>query len=184
MIKINALSLLILLCFLTGCTNTVKSIDKGSENTINLSKEQGYLLIGVDTEYNLKKISIDGPDYIRLSHHDLRAGSNYILIPLESGEYNIEEITYNSYWKSKPIDESEWVFTIKPQTISYVGHLQVEKELFYGRVVDIELVNRSTEAIDFMTLNFPSILHERELFYGGPGEDNYFQYIKEIGAIK
>lgn len=176
----NVVSMIIILSLLTACTHTVKSLDKGSENIKDLSSDKGYLLIGVETEYSLKNVSIDGPDFIRLSYADLKKGSNFILLPLDSGEYNITEINYNHYWKSKPIDEDKWFFTIKPQTISYVGHLQLEKNPFYSEMVDIEIVNRSTEALDFMKLNFPSILNEREIFYGGAGEDHYFEYLKEI----
>lgn len=182
MIKSHLLSVVILLSFVTACSQTVRSLKESSQEIQTLESDKGYLLIGIDTEYNLKNISIDGPDFIRLSHKDLKKGSSFILLPLESGKYNITHVAYSYGFVSKMIDENNWGFTIKPQTISYVGHMEIHNELFWGRFMSLELVNRSTEAIDFMELKFPAILQDRDLFYGGPGEDEYFQYLKKIGG--
>lgn len=180
MTKLHTLSLLIIAFLLTSCTYTVKSLKEDNQIIQNLENHKGYLLIGVETEHNLKQITIDGPENIRLSHADLKKGSNFILIPLSAGDYQIDSVTYNYWVESRMSDEEVWSFTVKPQTISYVGHLEIKEQPFFQLFIQLELVNRSTEALDFMELKFPSLLNERELFYGGPGEDDYFQFIKGL----
>jgi hypothetical protein len=166
---------------LSACRSTVKTIDEDNSQLIRNKTEKGYLLIGVETNYSLRNINIGGQRSIRLSHKDLRSGTNFILVPLDAGTYEVEDVGFNRYMSARLRDEDDWSFTIKAQTISYVGHLEISSRSQFSKYLSIELVNRSTEAVDFMTVNFPNIYSTQTLYYGGPGEDDYFDFIKTLG---
>lgn len=167
--------------FLSACRSTVSTMKEDTDSIKPSNNNMGYLLMGVETNNDLKHIDIDGPSSIRLTHADLKKGTSYILIPLLAGEYQLNNIQFNYYYKSRLKDQDVWQFEIKPETISYVGHLEVSTKGFYVFYSSVELVNRSTEALDFMLSDFPSILDNRTMFYGGPGEDGYFQFLESLG---
>ena len=141
----------------------------------------GYFLLGVDTTINLKSIEIDGPSSITLSHNDLAQGNNLVLLDLRAGKYTISRIYLDNFYRMDFEDEEYWEFEIKPLTISYVGHLEFKTKSKYSRSASVELVNRSTEAVDYLIDFFPKILQSRDLYYGGPGEDVFFDYINVAG---
>jgi hypothetical protein len=159
----------------------VTSLKDDAEVINENDTERGYLLIGVETNTNLKTISIDGPRDIALSHEDLREGTNFILVPLMAGTYDVADIEMDYLFKFDIDDKEKWQFSIRPQTISYVGHLEIKTSGYFVRYARLELVNRSTEALDFMEQKFPSILDNRELHYGGPGNDDFFDYLQQLG---
>lgn len=166
---------------LSACNSTVTKMTVDADTIDADDTVTGYLLIGVETNINLKDIEIDGPDDIALSHDDLKSGTNFILIPMRAGHYEVRKVTFNNRFRALLRGETDWSFTIKPQTISYVGHLEISAMGFYSAYSKIELVNRSTEALDFMEQDFPAILSNRELFYGGPGTDTFFDFVKTLG---
>jgi len=143
----------------------------------NASLSDGYLLIGVETNRDLKNIFISGTRAIKLSHEDLRFGTNYILINLAAGDYLIDSVALNSYQKLRLADEENWRFEVKPNTISYIGHLELQSRGFFSLVSRVELVNRSTEALEFMESDFPTILSARKMYFGGPSDDYFFSYL-------
>jgi hypothetical protein len=129
----------------------------------------------------LKSVNLSGPSDITLSHLDLTKGSNFILIKVQAGKYGLNQVYLNNYSYFNFEGDDKWSFSIEPQTISYVGHIEFRTQgNFYSRA-RVELVNRSTEAVDFLNNDFPFILQSRELFYGGPGEDDFFNYIGKQG---
>ena len=173
--------LFVLSCFLlvSSCATSVSSIknDALSVNETNSKVSRGYLLIGVETNRDLKNIFISGMQAIKLSHEDLRFGTNYILINLAAGNYLIDSVALNSYQKLRLADEENWRFDIKPNTISYIGHLELQSRGFFSLVSRVELVNRSTEAIEFMENDFPTILSARKMHFGGPSDDHFYNYL-------
>lgn len=178
----RAISILVcaLLC-LSACRSTVTTMKVDTDQIQTVDANMGYLLMGVDTNSNLKHIDIDGPNPIRLTHADLKKGTSYILIPMAAGKYSLNNIQFNYYFNSRMKDDDIWQFDIKPATVSYVGHLEVNTRGYFVFYSSTELVNRSTEALDFMQEDFPSILNNRVMYYGGPGEDAYFQFIAGLG---
>lgn len=171
-----ALSCLLLV---SSCATSVSSIknDALSVNETNSNVSRGYLLIGVETNRDLKNIFISGMQTIKLSHEDLRFGTNYILIELAAGNYLIDSVALNNYQKLRLSDEENWRFEIKPDTVSYIGHLELQSRGFFSFVSRVELVNRSTEAIEFMESDFPTILSARKMYFGGPSDDHFFNYL-------
>lgn len=175
------ISIISLCYFLFSCNATVSTLKQDAEVITADDTQKGYLLLGVETNYNLKNIDIDGPQDIRLTHVDLKSGSNFILIPLTSGYYTIDRIAVSNFAKFGFEQSDNWRFEIKPQTISYVGHLEFKNKGYYSSESTVVLMNRSTEALIYMEQAFPSILNNREIYYGGPGNDDLFEFLRTLG---
>jgi hypothetical protein len=137
-----------------------------------LANDMGYLLIGVETNSYIDQVIISGEKRIKLTKEDLRQGTNYFLIDMPAGDYSISKVKFNRWWKMS-LKEGYWDFNVHPGTISYVGHLTIESYNYFFYKNQIELANRSSEALIFMEQNFPNILVKRKIQYDGPGEDPF-----------
>ena len=140
-----------------------------------------------DVNYDLNEIQINGEKRISLSKDDLQKGSNYILVQIPAGRYEIKKImaTTHNYFK---LGDELWEFEVKPATISYVGDLEITQRL-WGRLAYFELINRSSIALEFLEEHFPKLVNTRKVQYGGLGEDRFFEVIadpatKESGESK
>lgn len=162
---------------LSGCATKVTSL-KNDKDKIS-TEGTGYLLIGVETNRDLKSIRISGPTNILLSSLDLRQGSNFILVDISAGEYVIEKVELNNYWRVKMEDEEYWNINILPGKVNYVGHLNIASNGFWQVSYHTELVNKSSYALEFMEEKFPKILTKRKMYYGGPGTDTFFNFVEE-----
>lgn len=175
---------LLVLCFsalfLASCATTVTSVK--DDKFIKLEQGKGFLLLGIESNRDLKTIFIDGQQSIKLTHKDIRRGTNYLLVDLEAGEYAIERIALDKFWNLNFENEENWTFTVKPNQINYVGHLEVTRRNNFSWILSgqtyTELVNRSTQALTFMKSDYPNLLSSNELVYGGPGQDSFFQFVK------
>lgn len=167
---------ILVLLLLVGCSSQVRSIK--TDALVPLAQNQGYLLLGVETNSDLDYILIDGPKRIRLSSEDLRTGTNYLLVDLPAGRYTIEKVRLSRYWKFDLDDADNWQFNIDAQKISYVGHFEfVSSGFWWNMFARLELVNRSSEALAFMEQSFPGTLSGFTLVYRGPGQDPFFARI-------
>ncbi|WP_144392946.1 hypothetical protein [Pleionea sediminis] len=166
--RLKAVALLILL--LSGCATQVTSIKDGQTQ---LAKAKGYLLLSVETNRDLKTIYINGPQNISLGSKDIRAGSNYILVELEAGSYTFERIQLDRYWYMK-LDEEYWQVTIEQGKINYIGHLELVRPRYWSGVSRVELVNRSSEALEYLEESYPVVLSNYPITNSGPGEDDFF----------
>jgi hypothetical protein len=162
---------------LSGCATKVTSL-KSDKDKIS-TNGTGYLLIGVETNRDLKSIRISGPDNILLSSLDLRQGSNFILVDISAGEYVIEKVELNNYWHVKIADKEYWNINILPGKINYVGHINIASNGFWQVSYHTELVNKSSYALEFMEDKFPNILTKRKMHYGGPGTDTFFKFTRQ-----
>jgi len=163
---------------LSACASKVTNI---KEDRDTLSKaDEGYLLIGIETNRSLKAIYIDGPKSLVLTAKDIRSGSNYILANLPLGDYTITRLNLSHYSFLKfDNDEESWQFTLAPNKVNYVGHLDITTVGYWNTRSHIVLENRSSEALQYMEQNFPTILSGRSLNYGGTGEDSFFDYLEQ-----
>lgn len=172
----RVLPLFFLLLF-SGCISKVTSITQDKVKI--LTPDKGYLLLGIETNLDLKSIRILGQEYIELSPKDLKEGSNYFLLDLEAGRYTIDQVKLNNYWRRKLTDDEYWQFEVIPGKINYVGHLEINTWGHWSPITSTELVNRSSEALELLEEKFPNILTNRSLIYGGPGEDVFFDFVAE-----
>ncbi|WP_105189235.1 MULTISPECIES: hypothetical protein [unclassified Pseudoalteromonas] len=163
--------------FLSACATKV-SHQKIDSDRLE-SDEQGYLLIGVNTNRSLKSIRISGPQNILLTPKDIRQGSNYILVALPLGTYHIERVDLNRYSYLKLDDEQNWQISLQKSQINYVGHLDIATTGFWRTRSYIELINRSAQALAYLEESFPNLLQQRHIAYGGPGEDGFLEYVQQ-----
>lgn len=163
---------------LTSCATQVTSIK--SDQDKQLTENYGYLLLGVQTNSDLKELFINGPKNIKLTSQDIKRGTNYLLVDLEAGDYSLEKIKLDNYWRLDIDDTENWTFKISPDTISYVGHMEIKRASYWYGTSNLELVNRSSEAVEFLKKKFPNIYNKRTLNYGGPGEDSFFEFFQSL----
>ncbi|MEP4889032.1 MAG: hypothetical protein ABJV04_03320 [Aliiglaciecola sp.] len=177
--KYNVFCLAVVVLFLTSCVNKVSSIKQDID--LKLEADMGYLLMGVDSNVSMKDVDIVGQSNIRLSSEDLRPGTQYILIDLQAGDYQFESIKLNSIFEVELV-EGYWNFNVRPSGISYIGHLDVKADTFFLHQftrTNVELTNRSSEALQFMETEFPNILSKRTMYYEGPGKDPFLRFMQE-----
>ncbi|NMP16028.1 hypothetical protein [Thalassotalea sp. Y01] len=168
---------------LTSCATKVSSIKDDIDN--KLDKEEGYLLLAVDTNRPLREILISGTKLIKLTSDDLQKGSNYILINLPAGDYTIDEVKINFNAHIRGFEDELWQFSVEKDKISYVGHLNATTYTYWyyagGR---FELLNKSSVALEYMEENFPQILAGRDMVYHGVGEDSFFELVAETQRME
>jgi len=163
-----------LMFILSSCATKVTSIKEDKNKLIK--ENSGFILFGVDTNRNLKSIQLSGPQKIKLTSEDIQKGTNYLLVDLKAGTYTIDKINFNNYMYLR-LNDTDWKIEVKPQQISYVGHLELVTRGYWILTSHSELVNRSSEALEFMEDNYPNMLASRKLVYGGPGNDNFFDLV-------
>lgn len=173
---------LILCCALAllsfSCTTTVTSLKTDQDK--QLSAKHGYLLLGIETDSNLKELYINGPQNIKLTSSDIKRGTNYLLVDIEAGNYTLEKIKLDNYWRLDIDDSENWKIEISPGSVNYVGHMEINRLSNWYGSINLELVNRSSEAIEFLESNYPNIYRKRSLNYGGPGDDDFFKLFQTL----
>lgn len=178
--KVFYISIISAFCLLvSGCVSKINTLTSDVDKPIDA--DTGYLLISISTNFPLHSINITGEKNLRLSADDLTAGSKYILVDVPAGRYNIARIKYNNFLYLT-LDEEFWTFDVQANEISYVGNLDIYTNLnvIWQRAGQPLLKNRSSDAMQFMELNFPTILAARQLRYRGPGEDNFFKFLEQL----
>lgn len=158
---------------LGACATQVTSLKYDQDKP--LANQQGYLLLGVQTNQNLHTIDISGPQDIELSSADIKKGTNYLLVDLPAGTYTINQVLFGHYRAVDLNDEEKWQFEVVPGQINYVGHLEVRLRGYWRVTHQIELVNSSSEALEFLLEKYPNLYSKRSLVYGGPGQDYFFE---------
>ncbi|KZN30575.1 hypothetical protein N480_06345 [Pseudoalteromonas luteoviolacea S2607] len=166
--------LLIFVLLMTSCATKVESIK--DDRDVLTRENTGYILLGIDSNMSLKSIVVEGPKNIRITHNDLTAGSNHILLALEAGEYKLKRIEFSNYFKTSISEQEYWTFTINQGEINYAGDIELRTQWFARSLrFNMELINNSSLALDFLKVNFPNILSSKSIVYGGPGHDDYLQ---------
>ena len=162
--------------FLNSCATKVTSI-KTDENIV-LERGKGFVLLGIETDRTLKQITISGPRNIILTSKDLKRGSNYLFVDLPAGTYTIDRIFFNYSYRMSLKDEEKWKFRVLSNEVTYVGHFEIAvRRSGWWPVAFTELVNRSSEAIEFMEERFPTVFQNNSMSYGGPGNDDFISFI-------
>ncbi|MEQ3696080.1 MAG: hypothetical protein ABNH02_03835 [Pseudomonadales bacterium] len=157
----------------SGCAARVTSIDDGQPS--ELSEDMGYLVLAIDERSQFQSIMMSGEARVRISSDSLIEGSNYIVYPLEAGDYYFDSFYVTSSFKIR-LDEDNWSVRIEPNRLTYVGHINVSiLGLFSSSAV--KLSNRSSEALAFLEDSYPQLLNEVDVAYGGPGNDAYLEYV-------
>lgn len=171
----------LLICTLAGCVNTANKMT----TDVDTLKEPnlGYALIGLQSRKGFKSLLLNGEEYVRLDANDINQSSTYLLIPLKAGTYNFYRVEFNLGYTEFNTDSDYWEFTVTPGTVNYVGHLKMSGRSTFG-ISEAKLVNHSSNALEFMEQEFPNILESRQIVYGGPGEDNFYDFIRTLPDMR
>ncbi|TQV88404.1 hypothetical protein [Aliikangiella coralliicola] len=176
------LSLFLLVALLlNACATRVTSLKPNEVK--QLEQDKGFILLGVETNRDLKLIKISGPQSIKLSSKDIKEGTNYLLVDLEAGTYTIDRVKLDDIFYMKFEEEENWEFEILPGQISYVGHFEMSRRdsAYFWRVyADAELENRSSEALEFLEEKYPELLKVHKVKYAGPGQDRFFEFLNSV----
>ena len=73
--------------------------------------------------------------------------------------------------------EQHWQFDVAEGQISYVGHLEIAQAGYWHRYTYSELVNRSSEALEFLAESYPTLFDKHVVVWGGPGQDSFFEFL-------
>nr|WP_136249948.1 hypothetical protein [Ningiella ruwaisensis] len=163
------------LVVLSACRTTVKTVENDLDELV--AEDFGYVLIGLDTNKDLFRITLNGPSDYSLSSANLDHSTNYILTKVKAGSYEVSRLYTTKHTSFSFDDELNFKFSVKPNTISYVGHFEIVTRGYFGFASFLQLDNRSSEAYVYMSENFPNILEKRAIRYGGPGEDDFLEYV-------
>ncbi|MBE7216073.1 hypothetical protein MK852_16770 [Shewanella benthica] len=177
-----SLVLILFISTLYGCAQKIEGISKDVDK--QLAENSGYLLIGIDTNRGLHQLFIGGTKRLMLTSKDLQLGTNYILVDVPAGKYQIDDIKFSRYSRLE-LEEGYWDFVVKPNQVSYIGDLYVKTSgSWYVSSAQVLLENRSTSALLFLEREFPNILNSREVRYSGPGEDKFFEYAEQLSKAE
>jgi len=164
---------------LTSCATQVTSL---KEDVDRLSNENsGYLLLGVQSNRDLKELQISGTKFIKLTHNDIKKGTNYLMVDLPAGEYEIRRVKLDGFWNLNIYNDEDldWSFRVVEGKVSYVGHFDIRDRGFWSPSARIELANRTSEALEFLEEHYPSIKNKRGVVFSGPGEDGFLDFLNE-----
>lgn len=159
---------------LVACSQKVNSIK--STNPGELAKNNGYLLLSVDSVVNLEQLNVTGTTSIHIGAEDLAKGKHYILVDLPAGDYQITSAKLNHWWLIK-LSDGFWNFSVRPGQISYIGELQLKG-------YSPELENRSSMALQYLEQNHADLLKKFSVRFSGPGDDHYFEFVESKRTTK
>jgi hypothetical protein len=179
---VKRLFILAVIIFVNACATQVTSLKQGDKITLEANK--GFVLLGIQTSQSLKTIRISGPQNIELNSNDVKEGTNYLLIDLKAGKYTIDRLDLDNYRYIDFDNDEYWEFNVSPGQISYVGHIEVIRRGGYSRYYRTELVNRSSEALEFLKQKHEIIYSQNTMSYGGPGEDLFFEFLNLTGGTE
>ncbi|MEM8499624.1 MAG: hypothetical protein AAF542_16495 [Pseudomonadota bacterium] len=147
-------------------------------NASNLEADQGWLLLIIHADMELHEIEISGAESISIKRKDIPPGHSIHLRKVEAGEYTIRDVDITTFYRFT-LTPDEWKFRVFPGAITYVGHFDVQS-LSNDRA-RLELVNRSSVALEYMQREHLELLEQIPFKYGGPGEDMFLQELERLG---
>lgn len=151
-----------------------------SAKAADIEADQGWLLLMIHADMELHEIEISGPDSISISRENIPPGSSVQLRKAEAGEYTIGDLDITTFYRFT-LKPDDWKFKVFPGAITYVGHLDVES-LSNDRA-RLELVNRTSVALEYMQQKHPELLEQMPFKYGGPGEDIFLEELERLRLI-
>lgn len=153
-----------------------------------LPRNHGYMLLGLDIggtapsfEYALlrgsktdRKRKIDRKrKTIELKGKD----NGFLLIPIRKGPYQITKINAPLFDLPFRVDtkNSKWQFTIEPNKINYIGHLNIAKKR-KSRSVDVGLSNRIATDITKISAEFSELITQYPIITSLMLRDDFYEF--------
>ncbi|MGJ8693730.1 MAG: hypothetical protein ACSHW0_14780 [Thalassotalea sp.] len=148
------------------------------DNMTDNSVGKTYLLFAIDSDDLVKEVSISGWRSLSFEPEYNEQKISYVLAEIKPGDYEFSTIE-TGLLNNHLDDEIDWSFTIEQGKVNYVGHLEINQELLGGAYFShskIELVNKSSFAIEYLQAHHPALFTHNPLTYQGPGQDDFIGY--------
>jgi hypothetical protein len=185
----------VLLCALfaiciAGC-ETPKSRPVRANESVELTADQGYLIVHVDTDIALDALVMSGKTVAR----SLGKGRHIWMIRVNAGRYRWKRIALRDPGGRRPLRveielDAEFRFAVEAGKINYPGELVIRSaslSRWGDGDVEIRNVNHSAMAVRALLGSNGPILNSFPLRYAGSGDDAFFaHYMRardEAGAI-
>lgn len=170
--------------------NTNEVINTSGGDDWNLSEDEGYLLLSLNTD-----LSMDYKDKIdnltiksigfgnNLKFYDIQKGENFALLKLKAGTYYWDLFMY--YFKTGKFrfnyDKDEYAFKVEPGVINYPGTWNSSLNYVLSFKAYHELRKNNQLALELKKLRKfnKDLFLKYEVKYQGDYEDRFFQYYKE-----
>lgn len=150
------------------------------DKDILLSTEDGYLFLALATDIGISSLEIDGPIRIEITNFHKFEKRNYFLGAVPQGQYKISKINiWGNRFYLLDNEELPFSFTVNRQAINYAGEVRLKR--MDGNTY-IELINRSSLALEYLDEKFPKLILKRAIEYQGPGKDSFFKVVKSNEA--
>lgn len=145
-----------------------------------LKPGHGYLLVAIESLGDTpQKILIKGPQlFSNNSIENLIPGNNYRLIEVPTGSYSYNQIytggkkSESFYWDILSFDYS---IKVRPNTISYAGHLI--SEMYSDTNVDFNFRNRSSQAFEYIKSCCLQLSKSYPLVFTGSYPDPFLDFL-------
>lgn len=171
--------MLAVLCttLITSCSSTITPVKTPSftpKSVTTLQPGHGYMLMAITTNQAVSYLQIDGPMNVLLTPGNLMAGTNYVLISLQQGQYYLSRL--RRYQTKYDFEKDEyWSFDIEPGKINYVGDLNLKINGWIETSMEHNFTNRSSFALEFLETNYSSLINTTSIVYSGFGEDQFLE---------
>ncbi|WAJ72434.1 hypothetical protein [Catenovulum adriaticum] len=139
----------------------------------------GYILMGFDTLSHIEAVHIDGVINLTYEPDSAQLDNQFVLAQVPIGSYTFTQVE-TGIKKYELNDELKWDFDVSPGRINYIGNLEIQEHLMLGYYQKnvVELVNKSSFAIQYLQATKPSLLKNIKLVYQGPGNDTFIDYVQ------
>ena len=162
----------------SGCSSIPIKTLKQDQDVLNNAEKQGYIVLGVNSDFSISSIVIEGESDFVIDSSIPSEGRSYFIAPVPKGKYKISRISLSRIrYFDLDFEEFSFSFSIEPNKINYVGELSLRNAS--GDYAYFELVNRSSLALEFLELKYPTILSNKSLIYKGPGKDSFFELVSD-----
>lgn len=164
---------------LVACSNTITPIDKNTARFEGKPSIQGYLLFGVNAQAHIKQIAFTGRGEIfSYAPDNANQENSYVLAKLPVGDYSFSDIE-TGLREHELYDEYQWNFSVKANRVNYVGHLEINDRTLDRtcNCAQIHLVNKSSQALEYLLTEYPNAVKNLEISYQGPEEDGFIDFL-------
>jgi hypothetical protein len=175
--------LLGLIFLVVGCGASLSRI-KDSQVLIP-ENQMGVVVMAYDNVFNDTTVDIRGHTSASIEAQKFEQDNNYFVTTLPAGEYYYTRVYI--YKRAIYVDllegdkKDRWKFTVKPNQINYIGHLDM-KLSDYNRY-SIAIHNNSVLALEFLEKEYPNLIEKYRINLGMYNvKDNFFGYISELKA--
>ena len=163
-----------------GCV-TVEPV--GSDGAIELSPDQGILVIHLSSRYGFQEFAFSSGGKIPR----IEGGEQLELFVVRAGSYRFTRINV-SRLRFLLRREDQWEFRIEPGRINYLGMLELRQDVVNVKVrgllvprfvrLSARMVDRSAMAMDSLRERHPGLLERNPLVYSGSGRSVFFEQLR------